>query len=239
MNNISEELLSMKNHERAKHSLKFFKTGIGEYGEGDLFLGLTVPEQRKISKKYVDITFKEIRDLLNSKYHEFRFTGIVILTMQYEKGSDKEKKIIFDFYIKNMNSVNNWDLVDVSAHKIVGDYLFNTPNDKFLINLAKSDRMWDRRIAMVSCLAHIKNNNLRIPVQIATILLDDKHDLMHKAVGWMLREIGKKDEKILLKFLDKYASSMPRTALRYSIERLNENKRKYYLSIKKDKKVVL
>jgi 3-methyladenine DNA glycosylase AlkD len=233
MGDIAKELLKMRDKPKAKFLAGFFKTGKGEYGEGDCFLGITVPMQRMTAKKHHNASFDELDELLSSKYHEFRLTAVIILVLKYEKGSDTDKKRVFNYYIRNRNAINNWDIVDVSAHKIVGDYVLNYHDNGILYRLASSGRMWDRRIAMVSCLAFIRNNKFDVPLDIAEKLLHDRYDLMHKAVGWMLREIGKRDERALTKFLDAHAAHMPRTSLRYSVERLEQSKRNHYMGLKK------
>jgi len=221
-NNVKKELESLENKEKAKVLQGFFKTGRGEYGEGDVFLGITVPEQRKVSRKYKDLELKDVEKLLNSKEHEARLVGLLILTY---KDLDKN---VFNFYLKNLKNVNNWDLVDLSSHKIIGEYL-SDKDRKILYKLAKSKNMWERRIAIVSCFAFLRNNDLKDALNISEILINDKHDLIHKAVGWVLREIGKKDLKVEEEFLKKYYKTMPRTMLRYAIEKFDEKKRKFYL----------
>ncbi len=230
---ISQELNNLKNPAKAKILQKFFKTGKGEYGEGDIFLGIIAPKQREIVKKYFKQTsLNNIQKLLNSKIHEYRLVGILILVEKFKKADEKFKKEIFNFYLKNTKKINNWDLVDLSAPNIVGDFLLNK-NSKVLYNLVRSKNLWERRISIISTLAFIYQNKFEHTIKISKILLKDKHDLIHKAVGWMLREIGKRDEQELIKFLNKYVLQMPRTTLRYSIEKLPEKKRKYYLKLKK------
>ena len=226
MEGIKQDLKQLGTPERARASLWFFKTGKGEYGEGDVFLGVTVPEQRKVAKKYKDLSLNNLQILLNSKTHEHRLTALFILVGQYKRS--KDKKNIVDFYLKNTKNVNNWDLVDSSAHYILGDYLLN--KDKYILyKLAKSDNLWEKRISVISTFAFIRNNQFDDSLKISEILLHDKHDLIHKAVGWMLREIGKKDQEVEEEFLRKHYKEMPRTMLRYAIEKFEENKRKYYL----------
>jgi len=222
--NIQKDLDKLRNPKKAKILQRFFKTGPGEYGEGDIFLGIVVPEQRKIAKKYKDLGLKDIQELLNSKYHEHRLTGLIILTYQY-KNKPKE---VYDFYIKNTKNINNWDLVDVTTPNIVGEYLLNKDRS-ILYKLAKSKDLWERRISILATFTFIRNSDFKDSINLAEILLQDKHDLIHKAVGWMLREIGKKDQKALETFLDKHHKIMPRTMLRYSIERLEKSKRKFYM----------
>jgi len=252
LNLILDDFAKLANKERAIHSQRFFKTGKGEYGEGDLFLGIVVPELRILSKKYSDLTFKDIETLLHSKYHEQRLTALFILILQYKKASvsleskaSKHPQVvksssqkdailtqekIYDFYLANTKYINNWDLIDLSAPNIVGDYLLN--KDKVILyKLAKSKDLWEKRISILATFAFIKNNDLDDTIEISKILLNDKHDLIHKAVGWMLRELGKKNEQLLCRFLDKYKTEMPRTMLRYAIEKFPEKKRKYYLKL--------
>ncbi len=228
MMDIQKELRRNANPEKAKVYQRFFKTGKGEYGEGDVFLGLTVPETRAIAKKYAHINFREILGLLKSELHEERLAALEILVFNYEKG-DEAKKDIFDFYISNTQYINNWDLVDMSAEYIVGDYIYNKNKD-ILYRLAKSESLWERRIAIVSTFRFIKNGKFDETLKIAELLLNDRHDLMHKAAGWMLREVGKRDHKAEEEFLRKHYKRMPRTMLRYAIERFPERLRRAYLN---------
>ncbi len=221
MMEIVKEIQKHANPDRAKLLQRFFKTGKDQYGEGDVFLGLTVPEVRTIAKKY-QLPLKNIQTLLKSKIHEHRLVALLILVNRYKRDTET-----FNFYIKNTKYVNNWDLVDLSCHKIVGDYLLDK-NRSVLYRLVKG-MLWERRIAIVSTYAFIRNNDLNDTFKIAELLLNDKHDLMHKAAGWMLREAGKKNRTRLEKFLEKHRKAMPRTMLRYSIEKLPEAKRKYYM----------
>lgn len=206
----------------------FFKTGKGEYGEGDVFVGLKVPDQRKIAKEFRDLSLIEIKQLLSSPVHEERLISLFILVDQYEKKGEKEKEEIFKFYFKNRKGINNWDLVDLSAPKIVGKHLLGRDKN-ILFKFASSKKLWERRISILSTYEFIRNNNFQPTLDIAEILLNDKHDLIHKAVGWMLREIGKKDMHTEEKFLKKHYKNMPRTMLRYAIEKFPESKRKKYL----------
>lgn len=231
---IKKELKKLGSREKAKASAWFFKTGKGQYGEGDIFWGVTLPEQRTVAKKYYkETTFPEIQNLLKDKVHECRLTGLIILVEKYKTAVNekkaKEQKQIFSFYIKNTKYINNWDLVDGSASYIVGEYLLRNKRDILYI-LAQSKNIWERRIAIVSTHTFIKNSDFKDTLKISEILMTDKHDLIHKAVGWMLREVGKKDKKTLTNFLDKYKNKLPRTALRYSIERFSLPERKKYLA---------
>ncbi len=232
LTNLNQELLKIANPKRAIGASRYFKTGKGEYGEGDVFIGISVPDQRKICKKYTGLDLKDLTSLLHSKEHEFRTCALYILVEKFEK--ENIKKQIFNLYLKNTKWINNWDLVDGSAGYIVGEYLDgNKDKMKILTKLAKSKSLWEKRIAMISTLAYINKGRSKETIEIAKILINDPHDLIHKAIGWMLREIGKKvGEKELFKFLDKHAKTMPRTALRYAIERLSPQKKNYYMKLK-------
>jgi 3-methyladenine DNA glycosylase AlkD len=219
---IKKDLAQLGDPERAKNSRWFFKTGKGQYGEGDIFLGITVPEQRKIAKKYADLSFDDLQELLKSKIHEHRFTALVLLISKYQKAEESIKKEIFDFYLENSENINNWDLVDLSAPKIVGNYLLDKERS-ILYKLAKSDSLWERRISILSTFTFIYNNGFEDALNISEILLNDEHDLIHKAVGWALREIGKRDQNVEEQFLSKHYLHMPRTMVRYAIEKFDEN----------------
>lgn len=225
---ILKEINLHKNKNRAKASAWYFKTGKGQYGEGDVFWGLTVPECRKIAIKYGNLSEAELALLLKNKVHEIRLVGILALVHEYKNGAKKEKKKIVDFYLKNTRYINNWDLVDLSAHKILGEYFFNK-NRNILLKLARSKNLWEQRISIISTFAFIRKGEIEWSIKLAKMFLDHKHDLIHKAVGWMIREVGKKNEKELRKFLDANLSKMPRTMLRYAIEKFPENLRKEYL----------
>ncbi len=228
LDQLKVDLQNLKDPEKAKILSRFFKTGKGEYGEGDVFLGIKVPEQRKVAKKYTDLTLGDLQKLLSSKVHEHRLTASIILVNKYQKADEKGEKEIYNFYLKNTGNINNWDIVDTSAPKIVGAYL-QDKDKSILYQLAKSDSLWERRIAILSTFRFIKDNEFDDALKISEILLNDEHDLMHKAVGWMLREIGKRDQTIEEAFLKKHYKEMPRTMLRYAIERFDEKKRKAYL----------
>ena len=228
-NNIIKEIVSLANTDKAVTMQGFFKTSEGQYGHGDVFLGLTVPQSRIISKKFHDISFKDLKKLLNSKIHEHRLIAIFILVNNFNKNPDE----VYNFYLDNINSVNNWDLVDSSADKIVGKYLFNKDRS-ILYKLVKSNNLWHRRISIVSTFYFIKNNDFKDTFKISELLLKDNHDLIHKSVGWMLREIGKRSVKDLEIFLNKHAKIMPRTMLRYSIEKFSHDKRVFYLNMRKE-----
>lgn len=225
---IKKELEKLKNPKQAEILQRFFKTGKGQYGQGDIFLGIKAPVQRKIAKEFKKVSLKDIEILLNSKVHEHRLISLFILINKFRKADNLEKKKIFDFYLENTKNINNWDLVDISAPKIVGVYLLDK-NRKVLYRLARSKDLWQRRIAIMSAFAFIKEGQFKDTLKIARILVNDEHDLIHKAVGWMLREIGKRDQKIEEAFLKKHYRKMPRTMLRYAIEKFSEKKRKFYL----------
>jgi 3-methyladenine DNA glycosylase AlkD len=229
LNKFGDELRKLANPKKAKVLQNFFKTGKGDYGEGDIFLGVVVPEQRKLVKKfYKDLTLQEVQVLLNSEIHEERLVALLVLVEKFEKNSG-ERKEIFDFYLGNTKKINNWDLVDLSAPKIVGKHLLNL-DKAVLYEFANSDNLWKKRIAILSTFTFIRYGKFSDSLKIAEILLNDEHDLIHKAVGWMLREIGKRDLNIEEEFLKKHYKTMPRTMLRYAIEKFEEAKRKSYLN---------
>lgn len=225
---LNDDLKKAVDPQRARLSGRYFKTGKGEYGEGDVFLGIKVPVQRQIAKKYVGLDLSDIEKLLKSEIHEHRLTGLIILCAKYKKADEKGKKEIFDLYLKNTAGINNWDLVDTSAPNIVGAHLLNRSR-KILYSLAVSKNLWERRIAILAVFAFIRNNDFADALALAKILLSDKHDLIHKAVGWMLREIGNRNREVEEGFLNENHSKIPRTALRYAIEKFDPAKRKRYL----------
>lgn len=226
---LRRELAALADPERARTSAWFFKTGKGQYGEGDRFIGIRVPELRRLAQRYRHLPLQDIRKLLASPIHEHRFTALEILVAQYEAGDADSKQAIFDFYLQNTQRVNNWDLVDTSAPYIIGEHLLTRPRGQ-LKRLAKSANVWERRMAVVATLALIRNGELEDTFRIAALLLNDRHDLIHKAVGWMLRETGKLSMAELVQFLQENYARMPRTALRYAIERLPETRRKRILA---------
>jgi len=229
--NVQKAFRDQADPARAKMCERYFKTGKGEYAEGDKFLGLTNPMMRNTARKFYGLPLPEIEKLITSPYHEERVATLVIALHQFKKGDEKVKKSIFDFYLANTKYINNWDLVDISAGTIVGQYLKDKPKT-ILTKLAHSEYLFERRIAMIATFEYIYHEDATEALRIATILLHDKHDLIHKAVGWMLREIGKKcSEKILCDYLDIHTPTMPRTTLRYAIERFPEEKRQKYLRI--------
>ncbi|MFA5087268.1 MAG: DNA alkylation repair protein [Candidatus Paceibacterota bacterium] len=230
VNQVKIELQKRANKEKAQLLGRFFKTQKGQYGEGDVFFGIIVPEQRIVARRFIDIGHKEIQELLNDKVHECRLTALFILVEKYKKTDEKEKKKIFNLYLKNYKNINNWDLVDLSAPRIVGEHLMDKDR-KILYDWAKSNNLWKKRIAILSTFTFIKNRQLDDSFKIAKILLNDKHDLIHKAVGWMLREAGKRDKNKEIDFLEKYVPKMPRTMLRYAIEKFSPSERAHFLKI--------
>lgn len=228
LSQLKKDLQKLANPAQAKNLARFFKTGPGQYGAGDVFLGLTVPQQRAVAKKYTNLELNGLQQLLSSKIHEHRLVSLLILVQKYQKSTPANQKKIFNFYLKNSKHINNWDLVDLSAPNIVGSYLLDK-NKKILYTLAKSNNLWPKRISIIATLSFIKNNQLDHTLKISKLLLSDTHDLIHKAVGWMLRELGKKDQPMLEKFLTQHIRRLPRTTLRYAIERFPEAKRKSYL----------
>lgn len=225
---IRKSLKNLADPTIAKHSNRFFKTGKGEYGEGDIFLGIRVPVIRKEVKNHKTCTLETAIELLHSKFHEERLFALIMCVEKFSKGTPEEQKVIYELYLKNRAYINNWDLVDTSAHHIVGPYLEHR-DKKILYKLAKSADLWERRIAMLTTYYFIRKNKFEDAIKIAVILKDDPEDLIHKAVGWMLREIGKRNPEEERKFLNQYYKTMPRTMLRYAIEKFPEKERKAYL----------
>ena len=225
-----KELNKLKDFKKAEFLKRFFKTGPGEYSEGDNFLGITVPANRAVAQKFFTLPLKEVFELLKGKYHEERLMALFILVEKFEKSkSDSEKKLIVTKYLQLVPKyVNNWDLVDSSASYIVGNYLLSRPR-AILYTLARSKNLWNKRVAIVSTQYFIRQNDFKDTIKISDILMRDKHDLIHKATGWMLREMGKRSEKTLTQYLNKNAHKMPRTMLRYSIEKYSPAIRQKYL----------
>ncbi|MCH8956831.1 DNA alkylation repair protein [candidate division KSB1 bacterium] len=228
LKDVKAHMQELSNPKIAEHSLRFFKTGPGEYGEGDLFLGIRVPVTKKVARKFKELPVDEVLKLLKSKYHEERLLALIMLVNRFKKETDKEQKKIYEAYLSHTEYINNWDLVDGSAHQIVGGYLFERDR-KPLYQLAKSKSLWERRISMIATYTFIKRDDFEDTLNLSAILLTDEEDLMHKAVGWMLREVGKKDLEVEEKFLRKHYKKMPRTMLRYAIEKFEERRRKGYL----------
>ena len=224
-----DEIQALANKEIAKHSLRFFKTSKGEYGYGDVFLGVRTPQIRLIAKKYIDISTTDMKTIIKSKYHEERLLGLIILVNKYSKAKDeKVRNQLYKIYVSSFKYVNNWDLVDVTCPHVIGKHLIDKERS-ILYSWAKSAELWTKRIAIVSTHWFIRKNDLDDTFKIAEILLNDGHDLIHKAVGWMLREAGKRDLEKEEIFLKKHYKNMPRTMLRYSIEKFPEPKRQKYL----------
>ena len=225
---LEEVLRKLADPAIAEHSQRFFKTGKGEYGEGDRFLGVRVPVIRRQVSKFKDVAFQQVKALLKSAYHEERLFALLLLVDKYDRGSDDEKQIIYDLYLANTRYINNWDLVDSSAHKIVGSHLVD--RDRSLLDtLSRSANLWERRIAVIATMRFIRDDQYEDTIKIAENLLEDEEDLIHKAVGWLLREVGKRDISVEKAFLKKHYKNMPRTMLRYAIERFPQNERKAYL----------
>ncbi len=231
---VLDTLTSQKNSVKAKLLQGFFKTGPGEYGEGDKFLGLTVPEQRDIARKYQSLPLDQLRILFNCDWHEARLTAGLILVSQYERASSlSERKLLVDYFLNNLDRINNWDIVDSTAPKILGLYQLESAAGRQVVKrLVKSKNLWHQRVAVLSQFPAIKQGQFDDMFEIAGVLLDHPHDLIHKAVGWMLREVGKNDQEQLLSFLRKFAARMPRTMLRYAIEKLSLAEREYFMKAK-------
>ena len=225
---IHNDLLQLANEQIAEHSQRFFKTGKGEYGEGDIFLGIRVPLLRKLVKKYRGISITEVRKLLHSKFHEERLLAVLMLVQLFKSADESVQKQVYDLYLENTEFINNWDIVDISASNIVGAHLYE--KDKApLYDLVQSKNLWERRIAIISTFYFIRQNEFDDTLKLAEILLNDKEDLIHKAVGWMLREVGKREIEFEEEFLQEHYKIMPRTMLRYAIEKFPETSRKMYL----------
>ena len=227
---IQSTLKSLSNITIAKHHQKFFKTGKGEYGEGDIFRGIRVPELRKIGKEYKTLNKKDIEYLLTSKYHEDRFTALVIWIAQFKKGNERIQQKIYEGYFDHMKYINNWDLVDISAPNIVGAYAYNNSYPDDIHELCKSDILWEKRIAILATFYYIREGDYNPTFHVVRELMSDSHHLIHKAGGWMLREIGNRDLEILLDFLEVEYVNMPREMLRYAIEKLSKEERKHWLN---------
>tara|TARA_B100000586_G_scaffold269995_1_gene251047 strand:- start:5 stop:700 length:696 start_codon:yes stop_codon:yes gene_type:complete len=225
LNNIKSELRAYSDPKRKAFSPSFFKTGKGEYGEGDKFIGVTAPNIRKIAKKYNDIDEKDIQKLLYSSWHEERFCAWVIVIDRYEKSGNKS--YWYNFALNNISQLNNWDLVDMIAPRIVGDYLIDKPQKQFL-TWSNNSSLWIRRIAMIATFPKIKQNEFSLTLKLSKKYLTDSEDLIHKATGWMLREIGKRDEEQLLKFMDDNHKDMPRIMVSYALEKISKEKKKRY-----------
>jgi len=228
--NLGKDLRKFEKRKKAKILTRFFKTGKGEYAEGDKFLGLKTDETRSVAVKYKDLGYEDLKKLLSSQIHEERMAAVMILVNRWKKGNLEIKKEVYKFFIQNLSGINNWDLVDVSAPNIIGGYLFLSKEKRdILYNFAKSDNLWKKRISIMSTCYFIRQKDFKDTLKISKILLNDKHDLIHKAVGWMIREIGNRDLNTEEKFLKVHYKKMPRTMLRYAIEKFPEDLRKKYL----------
>lgn len=230
LSKLRAELVALGDPKKAKGVVAFFKTGPGQYAEGDVFLGVSVPQQRKIARRHRTLRHKDLSALLKSEIHEHRLIALLVLVDQFERGGEAEQRACFDFYLHHLERVNNWDLVDSSAHQIVGGWLL-TRDRRLLFKLAKSTVLWERRVAIVSTYAFIRAGQSQTTFEVSGLLLGDRHDLIHKAVGWMLREVGQRvSPEVLRSFLERYVSQLPRTALRYAIERFPIDERKSWLA---------
>jgi 3-methyladenine DNA glycosylase AlkD len=219
---------TLANPARAAALQRFFKTAPGEYGAGDRFLGLTMPEVRRLARQYADTSLAQLERLLESPWHEVRMLALVIMVQQFRRADEEMREALYRVYLRRTDRINNWDLVDVTAPGVVGAYLLSRPRS-VLRRLARSANVWERRIAIISTFAFLRAGDHADSLALATMLLHDSHDLIHKAVGWTLREVGKHDERVLRQFLDRHSPSMPRTMLRYAIERLPASARRTYL----------
>lgn len=227
---LKNDLRSYLDPAKAEFLPRFFKTGTGQYAEGDKFLGVVVPNSRKVAAKYIELPLQDVLILLSSEWHEERLIALFIMVLQFKKGGPKEQERIFNAYLRNTQYINNWDLVDSSAHHIIGEHLIDKPKD-ILYKFANSNDLWKKRIAIIATYAFIKQKDATETFKIAEILLNDSHDLIHKAVGWMLREVGKNcGQEVEESFLQKHYKQMPRTALRYAIERMSDSKKKFYMT---------
>lgn len=225
---VRSTIYALANPERAPLVARFFKTGPGQYGEGDQFLGLSMPQQRQIALQYLQLSPEETETLIHDPYHEVRMVGLLIWTYQAKKAGHALRKTLAQRYLANRPYINNWDLVDVTCTEIVGNYLLDQDRS-VLYDLAQQDHLWSQRIAIVSTCAFIRKNQFADTFAISELLLNHKHDLIHKAIGWMLREVGKRNPEALEEFLHDHIRQMPRTTLRYAIERFEPGRRKYYL----------
>lgn len=225
---ITRELEAYSDPEKKIQLPRFFKTGQGQYGEGDRFIGVSVPNTRIVAKQHKNESLETTANLLNSPWHECRLCALLILVERFKKGDATERETLYRFYLDHTQHINNWDLVDLSAPYIVGEFLYDTSREE-LFRLAESTWLWNQRIAVVATLTFIRKGDLTTSLALAEQLLSHRHDLMHKAVGWVLREVGKRNKEALVQFLEKYSRSMPRTMLRYAIEKFPEEERRYFM----------
>jgi 3-methyladenine DNA glycosylase AlkD len=232
LKDLIEDLQSIASPNKIKDFQRFFKTGKGQYGEGDVFIGISMPQIRDVIKYHNSLDFNDLQELLNSEIHEFRMAALLILVGQFKKSKADKRKEIYEFYLKNINQINNWDLVDCTCRDIVGFYLIDKDRSK-LYELAQTDHLWSQRVAIVSTWYFIREKDYDDTLKISELLLHHKHDLIHKAIGWMLREAWKRTGSHQVEdFLEKYAATMPRTALRYAIEKMPEPTRQYFMNLK-------
>lgn len=235
---VKNTLANFATPAKAKNSAWFFKTGPGQYGEGDQFIGVTVPEQRRVAKQFRDLPLGELSILMKSAIHEHRMTALFILVDQFARAQQRDDQTsqerIVGFYLEHRSRVNNWDLVDASAPAILGEWLRRLEHKPMLYDLARSPDLWEKRVAMIATYTLIKAGEFKDALKVAEILVHDPHDLIQKAVGWMLREVGNRDQTVEAEFLEQYAITMPRTMLRYAIEKFPEDKRQYYLKLVRD-----
>lgn len=225
---ITDEIKQCVDPVKREYLPRFFKTGKGQYGEGDQFLGVVVPNTRIVAKRHKDEPLEVMAELLQSEWHECRLCALLMLVERFKKSDEKGRKEIYDFYLTQTHRINNWDLVDLSAPQIVGEYLLDKSRDE-LYRLAESTLLWDQRIAVVATYTLIKNRDFIDILRLSEQLLNHQHDLMQKAIGWMLREMGKRDKDLLVQFLEQYSKKMPRTMLRYSIEKLTDEERRFFM----------
>jgi 3-methyladenine DNA glycosylase AlkD len=233
MSKITDDLRAIASSKRAEISVRFFKTGKGQYGEGDVFIGVTNPDLRAVCKRYLSLKFDKLQELLDNEVHEFRMAALIILVEQMKTAKTAEKRTeIYDFYLDNTYSINNWDLVDCSARDILGFYLFDN-NRSILYDMARTEHLWTQRISIIATHYFINKKQFLDTLKISEILLSHKHDLIHKAVGWMLREAWKKGAREQVEaFLEHNISRMPRTALRYAIEKMSDERKKYFMTLR-------
>ncbi len=230
LSELKKNLQALANPERAVATARYFRTGPGQYGEGDVFLGIPVPQLRLAAKKFPDLAPDDLHDLLESPIHEYRLVALLALVDRFRKATTAERRDWCEFYLAHLHRVNNWDLVDVSARDLLGEYLL--PLDRSLLDmLAASDHLWSQRVAIVATHAFIRRGQFSDAFRLAETFLTHRHDLIHKATGWMLREVGQKNGDALREFLDKFTPRMPRTMLRYAIEKLPESERRHYLRL--------
>lgn len=226
------QLNSVASPDKAKILSGFFKTGKGEYGEGDIFIGITVPQNRAISKNFYSLSLPEISEMLNEPVHEYRLAALLALIEKLKKSNSETRKNIVGLYLASTDKINNWDLVDLSCPQIIGEYVLNNDSYEIIYGLSDSSHLWEQRISIVSTIRFIRNGKFDMTLEIAGKFLSHEHDLIQKATGWMLREVGKKDESTLIGFLDRYSAVMPRTTLRYAIERLDKEAKSFYMKRK-------